>query len=105
MKSQCILWLSLPLPPVNDTLDSWYDHLGNDLHFRDFGFQACLQVACQLTQHANRSIGQYCILEWLLTDGSFNQEESQVVHTAEEYVMQHTSAIRLQLLACVEDLE
>jgi hypothetical protein len=44
-------------------------------------------------------------LERLLVEGTFDREESQVVNVAEEYAMQHSSAIGLRLLARVEDLE
>jgi hypothetical protein len=37
-------------------------------------------------------------------DGTFDWEESLVTNTAEEYAMQHALAIRLCLLARVEDL-
>jgi hypothetical protein len=38
-------------------------------------------------------------------EGIFDQEESQVVKIAEEYAMQHSSAIGLCLLARMQDLE
>jgi hypothetical protein len=44
-------------------------------------------------------------LERLLVNGMFDLEESLVTNTAEEYAMQHASAIRLYLLARVKDLE
>jgi hypothetical protein len=40
-----------------------------------------------------------------LVDRTFDREESLVVITAKEYMMQHASAIRFRLLACVEDVE
>jgi hypothetical protein len=90
---------------ANDARESWYDHTGDDLHFRDFGFQARIQVARRLNQRADRGIGRDRILERLLVEGTFDREESQVVNVSEEYAMQHSSAIGLRLLARVEDLE
>jgi hypothetical protein len=85
--------------------DSWFDHPGDDLYFRDFGFQARIQVARRLNQRADRGGGRDCVLERLLVEGTFDREEALVAHVAEEYVMQHASAVGLHLLICVEELE
>jgi hypothetical protein len=42
---------------ANDPHDSWYNHSGDDLHFHDFGFQACIQVARRLSQRADCGVG------------------------------------------------
>jgi hypothetical protein len=52
--------------------ESWFDHPGDDLYFRDFGFQAHIQVAWQLNQRADRGGGRDCILERLLVEGTFD---------------------------------
>jgi hypothetical protein len=38
-------------------------------------------------------------------EGTFDWEETLVANVAEEYAMQHASAIGLHLLICIEDLE
>jgi hypothetical protein len=42
---------------ANDLRDLWYDHLGDNLHFRDFGFQVRIQVAHRLSQRADCGVG------------------------------------------------
>jgi hypothetical protein len=49
--------------------------------------------------------GRDCILERLLVEGTFDQEETSVANVAEEYAMQHALAIGLCLLIRIEDLE
>jgi hypothetical protein len=44
-------------------------------------------------------------LERLLVEETFDREETSVANVAEEYVMQHASAVRLCLLIHIEDLE
>jgi hypothetical protein len=90
---------------ANNPHDSWYDHSGDDLHFCDFGFQACIKVTHQLSQRADGRVGRDRVLERLLVDRTFYREELLVTNTAEGYTMQHASAIGLHLLARVEDLE
>jgi hypothetical protein len=85
--------------------DSWFDHTGDDLHFRDFGFQARIQVARRLSQRADRGGGRDGVLERLLVEGTFDREEASVVNVAEEYAMHHASAVGLRLLIRVEELE
>jgi hypothetical protein len=85
--------------------DSWFDHPGDDLYFRDFGFQARIQVARRLNQRADCGGGRDRVLERLLVEGMFDREEASVVNVAEEYAMQHASAVGLRLLICVEELE
>jgi hypothetical protein len=53
--------------------DSWFNHPGEDLYFRDFGFQAHIQVARRLNQCANHGDGRDHILERLLVEGTFDQ--------------------------------
>jgi hypothetical protein len=38
-------------------------------------------------------------------EGTFALEETSVANVAEEYAMQHASAVGLHLLICIEDLE
>jgi hypothetical protein len=85
--------------------EAWFDHPGEDLYFRDFGFQARIQVARRLHQCADRGGGRDRILERLLVEGTFDREESSVTNMAEEYAMQHASAMGLRLLIRIEDLE
>jgi hypothetical protein len=49
--------------------------------------------------------GRDRILERLLIEGTFDWEEVSVANVAEEYVMQHVSAMGLCLLIHIEDLE
>jgi hypothetical protein len=45
------------------------------------------------------------MLERLLVDRTFDQEDTHLPNTAEEFAMQHASAIEQRLLACIKDLE
>jgi hypothetical protein len=85
--------------------DAWFDHPGDDLYFRDFNFQARIQVARRLNHRADRGGGRDRILERLLVEGTFDREEASVVNVAEEYAMHHASAVGLRLLIRVEELE
>jgi hypothetical protein len=52
--------------------DSWFNHPGDDLYFRDFGFQAYIQVARRLSQRADHGGGRDHVLERLLVEGMFD---------------------------------
>jgi hypothetical protein len=90
---------------VNGLNDPWYSHLGEDLHFQDFLYQAPMQTAQHLTQHVTLFPSHNHILEHLLVDGIFDCDDPHTPNTAEEFAMQHTSAVGQQLLARIEMLE
>jgi hypothetical protein len=58
-----------------------------------------------LNQCADHGGGRDRILERLLVEGTFDREEASVAKVAEEYTMQHASAMGLRLLIRIEDLE
>ena len=85
--------------------DPWYDHLGDDLFYRDFIFQNRLQSARRMAQHMDRFPGRDRVLERLMIEGTFDREESGIRNDAEEYALHHATAMCQRLLVWIEDLE
>ena len=85
--------------------DPWYNHLGDDLFYRDFIYQARIQSARRMSQRVSLFPGRDQILERLMVEGTFDREEQGFRNDAEENAIHHATAMCQRLLVRIEDLE
>ena len=78
---------------VNGPGQSWYQEEACDLHLRDFIWHTCMQTACHLQDRAERFSNRDRVLERLLAEGTFDQEEPNTPNAQEEFAMAHSSAM------------
>ena len=90
---------------VEAPYDPWYNHLGDDLFYRDFIFQTRLQSARRMAQRMDRFPGRDRVLDRLMVEGTFDREEAGIRNDAEEYAIHHATAMCQRLLVRIEDLE
>ena len=85
--------------------ESWFQDAGDELHMSDFVLQTRIQTARRMSQRAARFPGRDLVLERLMAEGTFDRRDPTVPHTAEEFAMQHASAMVNRVLMRVEHLE
>ena len=85
--------------------EDWYQDEANDLHLWDFIWFTQMQMARQMRDRGTRVRNINQVLDQLLVEGIFNQEEPNMRSAAEEMSMAHSAAMVQRLLMRIESLE
>ena len=85
--------------------EDWYHDEANDLHLRDFIWFTRMQTARRMRDQGMRVRNIDQVLDRLLVEGIFDQEEPNMRSVAEEMSMAHSAAMVQRLLMRIESLE
>ena len=85
--------------------EDWYHDEANDLHLRDFIWFARMQTARRMRDRGTRVRNIDRVLDRLLVEGIFDQEEPNMRSAAEEMSMAHSAAMVQRLLMRIESLK
>ena len=85
--------------------DEWYSSVGDDLHLKDFLFQARMQTARRATQRQNLFPHRDRVLDRLIEEGTFDRRSPDTPDSREELSMGYTAALGQRLLVRIELLE
>ena len=90
---------------VDSQGEDWYHNKANDLHLRDFIWFARMQTARRMRGRGTRVRNIDRVLDRLLVEGIFDQEEPNMRSAAEEMSMAHSAAMVQRLLMRIESLK
>ena len=90
---------------VDQQGEDWYHDEANDLHLCDFIWFAQMQTAQRMRNRGTRVRNIDQVLDQLLVEGVFDQEEPNMRSTAEEMCMAHSAAMVQRFLMRIESLE
>ena len=90
---------------VDDQGEDWYHNEANDLHLRNFIWFAWMQTARRMRDQGTRVRNIDRVLDRLLVEGIFDQEEPNMRSAAEEMSMAHSAAMVQRLLMRIKSLE
>ena len=85
--------------------EDWYHDEANDLHLCNFIWFARMQTARRMQDRGTRVRNIDQVLDRLLVEGIFDQEEPNMRSAAEEMSMAHSAAMVQRLLMRIESLE
>ena len=85
--------------------EDWYHDEANNLHLWDFIWFAQMQTTQRMRDWGTRVKNINWVLDWLLVEVVFDQEEPNMRSATEEMSMAHSAAMVQRLLMRIENLK